>query len=234
MPATAYHFGEIDHCLDDVELLQSVSPEKLMQLTEKCNWIEYRANDIIVDVNDEGTSLFFLVKGKLRVMDFLAKGQEVALAEIKSGDLFGELSAIDLNIRSARVIALEPILLAELPSEEFHKLLIECPFVATALLRRFAKLIRHMTQRLTSMSMLSPHQRIYSELLRLSEPNTSESGGWIINDAPNHQELSSWVGTDRQTVADAIGNLARDGVIQRKHKDLIIKNHLRLQQLIDK
>ena len=115
----------------------------------------------------------------------------------------------------------------------FQKILTEYPEVSVSLLRRFADMIRRMTARVTSMSTLSPHQRVYSELLRLCEPDTSSNGNWIIFNAPNHKDLSTWVGTDKQTVADAIGNLARDGVIERKHKDLIIRDHTRLQRLSD-
>ena len=44
-------------------------------------------------------------------------------------------------------------------------------------------------------------------------------------------ELASWVGAEKQTVAEAIGTLARDGVIVRKHKNLHITDRARLQRL---
>jgi len=106
------------------------------------------------------------------------------------------------------------------------------PVVAFNLLKRFTNIIRDLNPRVTVMSSLSPHQRVYNELIRIAEPDTSGDGNWIIYDVPNHSELASFVGSDKQVVAQAIGSLARDGVIERKHKNLIIRDYNRLQRLI--
>ncbi len=217
--------------LDDVKLLNGVSADVMARLTACCNWQHFETSQIVIDQDDTGTSVFFIIKGKLRVMDFMGEEQQVSLADLGPGDAFGELAAVDRKSRSARVTAIEPTLVAEISSEDFHELLLECPTVTFALLKRFAGVIREMTSRVTAMSTMTPHQRIYHELIRLAEPDTHEDGLWVIVNAPNHAELSTWVGTDKQTVADAIGNLARDGIIERKHKNFMIRDHTRLQRL---
>ena len=217
--------------LDEIKILEDAPPGIVQEVEARCKWAEYNEGDVIIDHKDAGTSVYFIVKGRLRVIDFMVEDQEVSLADLGPGDTFGELSAVDLKVRSARVTALEPAILAEVTSEDFHKLLLECPAVSFALLKRFAGVIRNMTTRVTAMSTLSPHQRIYNELLRLAEPDTSVDGIWVITNVPNDAELSTWVGVDKQTVADAIGNLARSRVVERKNRNLIIKDHARLQRL---
>jgi len=215
-----------------MSLLAEASPIQITELEKKCRWQEYAADEIVVDINDETTDVYFVVKGKLRAMDFLSEEEEeVALAELLPGYSFGELSAIDLKVRSARVTTLEPTLLASLPSKDFRKLLIDCPGISLALLKTFAGFIRTLNTRITELSTMSPHQRIYHELLRISEPDTQSDGAWIILNAPHHAELAAWVGAEKQTVAEAIGALARDGVIERKHKSLRINDRARLQRL---
>lgn len=213
------------------KILVEAQPEVLADIEKKCEWLEYSPGDVVIDQADDTTNVFFVVKGKLKAMDYLFDEQEVALAELGPGDSFGELSAIDLKVRSARVTAMEPTLVASLPSKEFRKLLIACPGMALALLKRFAGFIRTLNTRITALSTLTPHQRIYYELLRISEPNTIGDGSWIIVNIPNHSEIASWVGAEKEIVADAIGKLARDGVVERKHKSLLIKDHPRLQRL---
>lgn len=217
--------------LDEIRLLDGVPADVLANLHGNCQWREFKENQIVFEQDDPGNSVFFVVKGRLRVMDFMGEEQQVSLADLSVGDTFGELAAVDLRARSARVTALEPTLLAEISSEGFHDLLLACPSVTFALLKQFASVIRELTSRVTVMSTLSPHQRIYHELIRLAEPDTGEEDVWIIVNAPNHAELSSWVGTDKQTVADAIGSLARSGILERKHKNFLIKDHARLQRL---
>ena len=213
------------------KILVEAQPEVLADIEKKCEWLEYSPGDVVIDQADDTTNVFFVVKGKLKAMDYLFDEQEVALAELGPGDSFGELSAIDLKVRSARVTAMEPTLVASLPSKEFRKLLIACPGMALALLKRFAGFIRTLNTRITALSTLTPHQRIYYELLRISEPNTIGDGSWIIVNIPNHSEIASWIGAEKEIVADAIGKLARDGVVERKHKSLLIKDHPRLQRL---
>jgi CRP/FNR family transcriptional regulator, cyclic AMP receptor protein len=217
--------------LEGTKLLEGVPADVLDRLTACCNWLEFKEDEILVDRDDTGTSVFFVIKGKLRVMDFMGEEQQVSLADLGPGDAFGELAAVDRRSRSARVTAIEPVLVAEISSEDFHALLHECPKVTFALLTKFAGIIRDVTSRVTAMSTMTPHQRVYHELIRLAEPDTEQDGAWIIENAPNHTELSFWVGTDKQTVADAIGNLARSGIVERKHKNFIIKDHARLQRL---
>ncbi len=225
------NFSKSDRSLRDMTLLTEATPKKIAELEKCCKWLEYEADEIVVNLKDETTNVFFVVKGKLRAMDFLNEEEEVSLAELVQGDSFGELSAIDLKVRSARVSTLEPALLASLSSKDFRKLLLDCPGIALAMLKTFASFIRTLNTRITALSTMSPHQRIYQELLRISEPNTDGDGSWIIINAPHHSELASWVGAEKQTVAEAIGNLARDGVIERKHKDLHIKDRARLLRL---
>jgi CRP/FNR family transcriptional regulator, cyclic AMP receptor protein len=217
--------------LKNIELFEDVSDDVLAQVESRCRWVDYDTHEVVVDLNDTGTDVYFVVSGKVRATVFLTEEIEISLADLVPGDTFGEMAAVDLKMRSARVTTLEPTVLAEVSSEDFRQILLDHPEISLALLRRFASLIRSLTTRVTVMSSMTPHQRVYNELLRLSEPDTAGNGTWIIANAPAHSELSTWIGSDKQTVATAIGNLARDGIIERKHKALIIKDHDRLQRL---
>ena len=219
--------------LADIEILSEAPPDVVRRLEQDCRWLNCDNNQIIVDRDDETTDVFFIVKGTVKVMDLLGKDQEIALAELETGSSFGELSAIDSSKRSARVTALEPTVLAALPSNDFRQLLMECPGISIMLLKRFAGVIRSLNNRVTSLSAFSPHQRVYYELLRMSEPNPQGDGTWLIHFLPKHDEIASWSGTTREDVAMAIGNLAREGIVGRKHKSLVIRDHGRLQMLLD-
>jgi len=219
--------------LDGIELLGEAPPDIVRRLETECRWFTCEPNEMIVDRDDESTEVFFITSGSVKVMDFLANDQEIALAELGAGTSFGEMSAIDSSRRSARVAALENTTLAALPSKMFRQLLIDCPGISLMLLKRFAGLIRTLNSRVTSLSTLSPHQRVYYELLRMSEPNTQGDGTWMIHFLPKHEEIASWSGTSREDVAMAIGHLAREGIVGRKHKSLVIKDHGRLQMLVN-
>jgi len=219
--------------LSDIELLSEAPPDVVRALEERCRWLGCEPNEIIVDRDDASTDVFFITQGKVKVMDLLGKDQEIVLAELGAGTSFGEISAIDSSRRSARVTAMEDTTLAALPSKYFRDLLMDCPGISIMLLKRFAGLIRTLNSRVTSLSTLSPHQRVYYELLRMSEPNPQGDGTWMVHFLPKHEEIASWSGTTREDVAMAIGHLAREGIVGRKHKSLVIKDHGRLQMLLN-
>jgi len=219
--------------LQGIQMLSEAPPDVVTKLENMCRWANFEANEVIVDRDDNTTEAFFIINGKVKVMDLLGKDQEIALAELSAGSSFGEMSAIDSSRRSARVTALEPTTVAALPSKEFRALLIECPGISLMLLKRFASLIRTLNNRVTSLSTLSPHQRVYYELLRMSEPNPQGDGSWMIHLLPKHEEIASWSGTSRNDVAMAIGHLAREGIVGRKHKSLVVRDYNRLQLLVN-
>jgi len=81
----------------------------------------------------------------------------------------------------------------------------------------------------TDLSTLSEVQRVYVELVRLAQPDGKRASGWVIPDMPNHKEIASWAGTSREAVAQAIGELARDGIVERKSMNLLIRDWNKLQ-----
>lgn len=221
----------IAHGLDATGLLAELSPEALRAIEKKCRWLELKPGDVVFEREDDSREVFFVVRGSVRAMNFLGSEREVSLADLPAGSHFGELSAVDNRERSARVVANEPAVIAALGRDDFLVLLHEHPKVTVRLLGDFASIIRTTNQRVFSLSTLTPRQRVYLELLRMAEPNPKGDGSWLIEIVPNHNEIASWAGTDKLEVANAIGALVRDAILERKYKSFIIKDHTRLKSL---
>jgi CRP-like cAMP-binding protein len=157
--------------------------------------------------------------------------REVALADVLAGNYFGELAAIDRMKRSARVVATRDTVLASLDGETFLELMREQSEVALRVLERLTRIIRNLDQRVTQLSTQDETQRVLGELVRLAVPDPAKPDNWHIPDLPNHKEIAAWSGTSRETVAQAIGELARQGVVRRKSMGLAICDWQRLQLL---
>lgn len=218
--------------LAHVELLQEAPPEILDFFTSRCEWHSYATNDIILERDDPTTDIYFIAKGRVRILDF-GNELEVALGERETGGAFGEMSALDAKKRSARVVAVEPTEVAKLSSKDFRQLLLQVPGISLMLLKRYARIIRQLNERITAVSTLTAQQRVYMELLRLSSPSPLGDGTWVIERMPNHQDIASATSTVPQDVATAIGELARAGLVARKYKTLVLKDHARLTELVN-
>lgn len=224
-------YGHSSHRLDSIELLAGIPPDSMRELEAKCRWLEYGPDHTVLEREDASHDVFFIARGSVRVINYLGNDREVALADLHEGDHFGELSAVDSRERSARVVGNEYCVIAALSRSDFLDMLRRFPEVALRLLDHFASIIRAMNQRVSSLTALTPRQRIYTELLRMAEPNPAGDGSWMIDVVPHHNELASWAGTEKQEVATAIGALVRDGVIERRNRSYFIKDHPRLKVL---
>lgn len=225
-------YNSAEYSLAGIKILKELSQDDLRSIEQKCEWIKYDVNDIILDPSDtDNHEVYFLVEGNVRIVNDRDDSEEISLADLDAGSHFGELSAIDCKGRSARVRGTEHCIIARLDRSDFMALLIEVPKLALQLIEIFVGMIRTLTDRVTSLTSLTPHQRIYSEFLRLSEPNPKGDGTWIINVVPSHKEIASWSGTNKSEVANAIGGLVKAGVLERQNRTFMIKDRTKLKLL---
>src|SRR5215218_1325988 len=120
--------------LTQVELLKDL-PIDLAPYAPRCNWRRFDPEEIRVDFDDLTTDVYFLLSGDVRVLMRTASGKEVILDEMRAGELFGELAAIDGIKRSANVTALTRGELCVMSAALFHEVIQSFPGVNDRLLR---------------------------------------------------------------------------------------------------
>lgn len=217
--------------LGSVELFADLPPEVIDAIGSLATWREYAVEEQVFDKESASVDVYFVVTGSVRILRNISADREVALADVGAGQFFGELAAIDGGKRSARVIALEPTLLASLDGSNFERVMTTSPLVTRRVLLRMAQIIRVLDNRVSELSALSEAQRIMAELIRLAQPDPRHQGGYYIPQLPNHREIAGWAGTDREVVARTIGELTRMHVLERRNMDLMIKDWPKLRAL---
>ena len=108
----------------------------------------------IVTQGTLGDALYLVLTGHVQVE---ASGHQ--LADLGSGDFFGEMSLVEPAPRSASVIAREPSYLFRLPHDALRQLLIDEPAASNALLIQIVKTLserlRRANRTLTSVGALA-------------------------------------------------------------------------------
>ena len=207
--------------LEGIKLLALLPAAERQALAARCSWRRYAAGERILDRVSGSREVLFVAAGRVRVVNYAASGREVAYAVNEAGSHVGELSAIDGEPRSASVEALEDCLVAALPSGPFHQLLLAQPVLAIELLKNLARIIRRNDERIAELSVLGAMPRVYRELLRLARPC---AGGAVIAPLPTQESLAAHVGTTRETVARALGQLAKANIARRQGRELLIRD----------
>jgi len=218
--------------LAGVRILRPLAEDELRRLETRCTYRRLAPGDLLMTRFTSGTAVHFILVGRVRVVHFLDGQDEVTIATIAAGEAIGEISAIDGGTASATVIAEEDCVIAELPKDEFHALLLRRGDVAVSLLRRWAGIIRDLDDKVSLVSSIGPEQRICSELVRLARVEKPGSDRWVVPELPSHQDLAIRAQTTREAVASTIAELASRGIVERRTRTLYILDYRGLQAMV--
>ncbi len=189
----------------------------LDRIAAECDWRMLEARRPIFTRGSEGGEVYFLVSGRARITTYSANGREVAFRDFEAGEHFGDLSALDGQLRSADVVTLEPSLLACMSPQAFLALLEREPALAMRMMRNLALLVRRLTERVIDLSTLGVHTRLHAELLRLARrAGVAADHSALIDPLPAHAELAGKISTNREQVTRELGALTRRGVLRKE------------------
>ena len=93
----------------------------------------YDEGDIIVTEGEQGSSLFLIVSGKVKVFTRGEQGEHIPLAELETGDFFGEVSMLTGKPRTATITAKSEVIAIELDKGSVDRIAAEHPEVQSTL-----------------------------------------------------------------------------------------------------
>jgi CRP/FNR family cyclic AMP-dependent transcriptional regulator len=112
----------------------------------------FGAGETIVREGDVGDSLYLIKKGVVVIKKRINAAESATLAELGSGECFGEMSVIDEEVRSASVLAKERCMLLRISKEALLEVIIVSPDLGVELLRIFVKRLRAANERIQMMA----------------------------------------------------------------------------------
>ena len=104
----------------------------------------------IFSEGDEGSEMYFVQSGKVRIEKAIAGKTEV-LAVMEKGDFFGEMAVIDPVPRSASAVVAEDAELLRVDALNFEKLLGSNIEIAVRMIRKYAARLRFANDRLAGL-----------------------------------------------------------------------------------
>lgn len=219
--------------LSAVRLLEGLDEATIGDLARACSWRQYADHEQIIDRQSDSTDVYFVVDGRVRVVNYSLSGKEITLEDLDTGSNFGELSALDGQPRSASVMSLDTCTIASLPQDRFLDLIASNPEIAFRLLRGLAGIIRNSTDRIMDLSTLAANNRVQADLLRQARGGLIGENQAEIRPIPVHGDIASRVSTTRETVARVLSDLARKGIVERGKNALIIKDLAQLRDMVE-
>lgn len=222
----------ISRMLEQVGIFQTLSEREREHLAKQLRWKRYGAGEQIISHLDRSTDVFLVLQGKVRVVIYSLAGREVTFRDIKAGQYFGELAAIDGLPRTASIVALGDSVIASMSADMFWEILRTYPDAAARLIKNLTSSVRALTERVFEFSALAVNNRIHAELLRLAQDHMTGENVAVIDPVPTHAEIASRISTRREAVTREFNKLSRAGVVQRQSGTLVVRDVERLRRLV--
>ena len=218
--------------LASIRVFSKLTLAERSDIAKRVKGFSYRANHQIVAHNDESNEVYLIVSGKVRVTFYALSGREVTFRDLGAGDLFGDISAIDGNSRSATVVSLADTFVGTMTAGNFWAVLNDHSEVASAVLKGLAYLVRRLSDRVVEFSTLGVNNRIHAELLRLAREHMLDENQADIRPVPTHLDMANRVSTHREAVTRELASLTHNGLIERSKGVLRVKDVPRLEKMV--
>lgn len=214
--------------LKNVPLFSNLSDRQLDMIYTAGIIRKFTKGHVIVHQNDDpGDTFYIVVSGHVKVALLSLDGKEMVLAVLKECDFFGELSLLDNEPRSASVIVTEDATLFLLTQMQFHRLITAHPDILRKVLNEICGRLRHADEKIESLAFLDVYGRTISVLQQLARDHgiKTKNGVEILN-APTHQDLSSLVGSSRETITRIIKLLKESrNLVSYKGRKIILREY---------
>lgn len=185
----------------------------------------YRRGELIVEQGKKSNALTIILTGRARVVSTDARGREVILAIMHTGDYVGEMSLIDEEPHSASVCTDTQTDALELSRLEFSRCLPETGSMAYAVLRGLVQRLRHADRKIESLALLDVYGRVARVLLESASRH--EEGAGLICEKVSRQDLAKMVGASREMVSRVMKDLEERRLIEtRADGSLLLTDHL--------
>jgi CRP/FNR family cyclic AMP-dependent transcriptional regulator len=205
-----------------IPFFKDVTDVPFDRFDRRCGWKKFDDGETVVDYEDASSDVYFILSGEVRVLIRTAAGKEIILADMRAGDFFGELSALDGVSRSANVTALTRSELCIMPAATFREILFASRSCCDRVLRLLAGRVRELNARLAEHSIFDLKHRLYSELLRLSHPRAGHDGERIVTPPPFHHVIAARIGCRREQVSRELSALSAEGLVDKTRGGLVI------------
>jgi CRP-like cAMP-binding protein len=130
----------------------------------------YKDGEMIFCEHEPGKELFILQGGKVKISKIVNQN-EVMLAVLNTGDIFGEMAILDNKPRSASAIASGEVELLAINKANFEGMVKAQPQLATRLITLLSERIWTAYKQLANVLLKDSQARIVDTLLTLSEKN---------------------------------------------------------------
>ena len=205
---------ETARLLARTEVFHGLAERELAEVAQVAVPRRWERGEVIFREGDSGDTCYLIKSGAVLLTREHQDGRMVAIAELRSGAMFGELSLFRGETRSATAEAIEPTEAVALLAPDMTRLVRGNPDIAIELLAALAERVSRTTERLMQQSFQTVAGRVASALLAQSVARQDEGAPErdVLIQA-TQAEIAGLAGTSRESASRFLATLEREGIV---------------------
>jgi CRP-like cAMP-binding protein len=174
----------------------------------------YPKNNMIFAEAMPGKELYIIQKGSVKITK-IVNGNEVLLAVLKAGDIFGEMSLIENKPRSASAIAYEDAVMLAVNKDNFARMVTTQPQIIARLTQLLAERIWFIYKQLANTLLSDPVGKMFDALqVQLEKARVTIRSGESYTFDFGPKELTNMIGLPQAEGANALKTLLQNNKLK--------------------
>jgi CRP/FNR family transcriptional regulator, cyclic AMP receptor protein len=217
--------------LADVDILREL-PQGEVDYVATRSRVVYLGRRESVSLGEDLRGILLLLSGRVRVHESSPVGPDLTFSIVEGGTVVGQTGS---SPRPSRVQALEPSVLSIVEWKDFEALVLRNPKVGVKTIRLLGERLAVSEGRLSEQIRKEVLARLAGLILRFSEPQGSVAGedSRRIPTRYTHRQLASLVGSYREAVTRALGELRKAGVVEIRDQHIHVTDADALERFAD-
>jgi CRP/FNR family cyclic AMP-dependent transcriptional regulator len=213
------------------QIFCDLDPEAFDQLCRYAKHTTLKRGEAIFSKGDPGNSMIAVISGTVKISVSSAEGRSAILNLIGPGEIFGEMSVLDGQPRSADCTANTACEIFVIDRREFLPFLRSQPELAMKFIELLCTRLRWTSDQVEQVILQNLPGRLASALIRLTEKHKSSPTGRTI--AVTQQEISEMVGMTRESINKQLRAWAARKWVRLEHGAIVVLNAEPLQALVE-
>jgi len=216
-------------------MFRELSRKDLEQLAQVAVPRSYGRGQVVFRQGDHGDTCYVVRSGSVRVTHDHTDGRTITLAELRPGDMFGELAMFNSEVRSATVQALEDSSALALLAGDMRRMLLSHPHIAVNMLSWMSDRLRAANDRIARQSFQTVASRVAGALLGQVQARSSNDTGEAPREVvirATQAEIAQLAGASRESASRFLARLERDGVVTTGRGKVLVHDPSALRNYI--
>ena len=176
---------------------------------------------------DTSEAVYVVAHGTVRLASADTDGRQLTLAIIDAGSVFGEGALLGQSAAGVFAEAIERCRIYSIPADRLRAMIQREPGIGVNLLLSVGSRLRRMQELSHELAYWNVHRRLAHQICMLAERygRPTLSGDVMVARVFTHAELADMVGATRQTVSEGIATLMRLGILERRRRRIVVRDH---------